>query len=537
MLERGPVVVVLELDPVEPPRRPSASSTARRLRPARGTHRDDDRAARAPPPSSQGAPSRIREPSRASQARLAVRLRQRATSDGVEQRLERCRHVDVAVPDDGLDRLERRPAENAPRTPSTRPRWASSSERSSRASREASVDARGGRGRRVRQRQPLAEACGYPVGPERPNPSGGELERERKPVERLQIRAIAPAFSSVITKTDRRLHALDVQADRRDVLDAPSGVGADDRGRAAAAPVDALRVRRSGARLVASTRSRPGGASRRATSPQRRAPARGCRARAASGARPASSRRLDGSRPDSSPRRARPWGRRAPDPRRPRGRRRPPAVGAMSRATASARRVFPVPPGPVSVTSRVSRRPGAGQAAISSSRPTSSSYRPGASPVDRGRRRRAGERCRVVAEDLLLERAQLGRGLETELVESGPCVAVGGERVRLATRTVEGEHLVGAKALAMRMGRDESLELGGERVVSSGGEVGGDAGLERAESRLLEPGSLRLGKRLEARRRRAPVRARARVPRGAARRRRACSKRSMSSSPSSTRSM
>ena len=75
-------------------------------------------------------------------------------------------------------------------------------------------------------------------------------------------------------------------------------------------------------------------------------------------------------------------------------------------------------------------------------------------------------------------------------------VAVGGERIRLATRTVEGEHLVGAKALAMRMGRNESLELGGERVVASGDEVGGDAGLERAESGFLEPRSLRLGKRL-----------------------------------------
>ncbi len=171
---------------------------------------------------------------------------------------------------------------------------------------------------------------------------------------------------------------------------------------------------------------------------------------------------------------------------------------AIPRATASASRVFPVPPGPVSVTSRVSGRPRRlVTAAISSSRPTSGVVSTGSSP-DGASVASGGRRVQrwILPEDLLLERAQLGRGLEAELVEGSAGSAVGGERIRLATRTVEGEHLVGAKALAMRMGRNESLELCGERVVSSGGEVGGDAGLERAESGFLEPRSLRLGKRL-----------------------------------------
>ena len=83
---------------------------------------------------------------------------------------------------------------------------------------------------------------------------------------------------------------------------------------------------------------------------------------------------------------------------------------------------------------------------------------------------------------------------------------------------------------------DEGLELGSERVVSSGVEVGGDAGLERAESSFLEPRSLRLGKRLGGdvgERRPAPQReGLASCPAATS-----CSKRSTLLSPSSRRSM
>ena len=208
---------------------------------------------------------------------------------------------------------------------------------------------------------------------------------------------------------------------------------------------------------------------------------------------------------------------------------------ASSVPTSSASRVLPVPPGPVSVTSRISRR---ARSAVDGRElelaADTASWRPGGTGLRRAVAAGAARRGRVLSEDLLLERAQLGGRLEAELVEGVAGVAVRGERVCLAAGAVEGEHLLGAESLAVGVGGDERLELGGERRVVSCLEVEVDACLERGEARLLEPGSLRRGERLVGdvgERGAAPERERL-AGRPAATSR---SKRTASSSPSSTR--
>ena len=92
--------------------------------------------------------------------------------------------------------------------------------------------------------------------------------------------------------------------------------------------------------------------------------------------------------------------------------------------------------------------------------------------AERRRRRRGrdvlargrGER-RVVGEDRLLEVAQLGPGLEPQLVQRRPGVLEGGERVGVPAGAVEREHLLAAQALAQGMLGDERLELADEAGV------------------------------------------------------------------------
>jgi hypothetical protein len=101
-----------------------------------------------------------------------------------------------------------------------------------------------------------------------------------------------------------------------------------------------------------------------------------------------------------------------------------------------------------------------------------------------------------VAQDLLFERAERRRRLETELVERCACVAVGGEGVGLPVRAIEGQHLLGAEPFAVGMREDERLELGGDGRVAAFGEVELDARLEGGEAGLVEAGGLGLRERL-----------------------------------------
>ena len=103
----------------------------------------------------------------------------------------------------------------------------------------------------------------------------------------------------------------------------------------------------------------------------------------------------------------------------------------------------------------------------------------------------------ILLEDPALERPELGRRLEAELVERVSGLAVGGERVGLAARPVEREHPLRLQPLAVRMGGRERVELACERAVASRVEVGVDSRLQRGQARFLEPRHLRLGERLE----------------------------------------
>ena len=91
---------------------------------------------------------------------------------------------------------------------------------------------------------------------------------------------------------------------------------------------------------------------------------------------------------------------------------------------------------------------------------------------------RSGERRLergVLAQDRLLELAQLRPGLEPQLlVERAPSVAVGLERVRLPACAVEGEHELGARALVEGTLGDRRLQLGDELGVAAQLELGVD---------------------------------------------------------------
>ena len=120
------------------------------------------------------------------------------------------------------------------------------------------------------------------------------------------------------------------------------------------------------------------------------------------------------------------------------------------------------------------------------------------------RRARAGgpaparARARVVAQDRVLQRAELRPGLDAEVVgELLARLAVGVERLGLAAAAVEGEHQLPGEPLARRVLGDQLPQLADELGVPAGGQVGLDARLQRGQPLLLEPRDLGLRERLE----------------------------------------
>jgi hypothetical protein len=109
-----------------------------------------------------------------------------------------------------------------------------------------------------------------------------------------------------------------------------------------------------------------------------------------------------------------------------------------------------------------------------------------------------GFQCRVLAQHGLLEVSQRETGLEAKLVHER-CAGLGvpPQRLGLATRSIEGEHVLGAEALAQRMLGGQHLELGNQRRVAPELEVGVDPQLERLETQLLESRDLAGGERVE----------------------------------------
>ncbi len=119
----------------------------------------------------------------------------------------------------------------------------------------------------------------------------------------------------------------------------------------------------------------------------------------------------------------------------------------------------------------------------------------------RGESRIPGDRLprdefRVLLQDPALERSQLRGRLQAQLVQGSTGITVGGERVCLAPRPVEGEHALRLETLAVRVAREERVELAREGRVKPSLEVRVDTGLESGQPALLEPCSLGLGEGL-----------------------------------------
>ncbi len=108
--------------------------------------------------------------------------------------------------------------------------------------------------------------------------------------------------------------------------------------------------------------------------------------------------------------------------------------------------------------------------------------------VQRWARREGG----VVAEDGLLQLAQLGAGLDPDLLDQRPVrIAICLHRLGLPSGAVEGEHTLSVEALAEGVLGDKRLEASDDVGVVPGGELGVDRKLDRPQMQLLEPPDLR----------------------------------------------
>ena len=111
-------------------------------------------------------------------------------------------------------------------------------------------------------------------------------------------------------------------------------------------------------------------------------------------------------------------------------------------------------------------------------------------------RRRRGEGG-VLGEDLLLEAAQLGPGLDPDLLGQRLArLAVGLQGLGLAPGAVEGEHALGVEALVERVLGEQRLERADHLGVSPRRELGVDRELDRAQVKLLEAADLGARERL-----------------------------------------
>ena len=170
-------------------------------------------------------------------------------------------------------------------------------------------------------------------------------------------------------------------------------------------------------------------------------------------------------------------------------------------ATSSARRVFPVPPGPVTVSSRVVAS-NAVTSATSDSRPTkevSCAGRLDGVPPPAGAANPIGGRCSpcgagIVLQDLRLEVAQLRAGVEAELV---------GEQLAVLAEDLEGlpRTAVDVESPHQQLDRPLPQRFAGHDLARGRDGVGRGAGLheqrgtvlERRQPELLEPRGRRAG--------------------------------------------
>ena len=122
-------------------------------------------------------------------------------------------------------------------------------------------------------------------------------------------------------------------------------------------------------------------------------------------------------------------------------------------------------------------------AASSRSRPTNTPRAGSATGCSDG----ADVECRVLHQDLLVQFAQPVAGLDAELVDQGPAsLAVGGERIGLATRAVEGKHQLLAQPLAHRVIPYQRFEFGDD-APRGGPAAGSPRSDPRAPRRAAPP--------------------------------------------------
>ena len=106
----------------------------------------------------------------------------------------------------------------------------------------------------------------------------------------------------------------------------------------------------------------------------------------------------------------------------------------------------------------------------------------------RDRRRCGRSECRIVTEDRAFQVPQLDPGLQAELVaERRVARAVDLERIHLAAVPVQGEHQLGARALAEGMLRDERPQFREGGLVATGGHLRREPLFLRDEPELVEP--------------------------------------------------
>jgi hypothetical protein len=103
----------------------------------------------------------------------------------------------------------------------------------------------------------------------------------------------------------------------------------------------------------------------------------------------------------------------------------------------------------------------------------------------------------VLAENRVVQAAQLGTRLEPHLVEQDPPgVPERLQRLRLPAAAIEREHALTVQPLAQRVLADQVVELAEHRVVSPAGQRGVDRRLARLQPEVLEPPDLGCGERL-----------------------------------------
>ena len=107
------------------------------------------------------------------------------------------------------------------------------------------------------------------------------------------------------------------------------------------------------------------------------------------------------------------------------------------------------------------------------------------------RDRRLDVECGVLAQDRVVQAAELGRRLDADLVDqSPPRVAIGLERLGLPPAPVQREHPLPVEPLAERVLRQQRIDLADDLLMAARSQVGLDRQLLGGQAQLLEPPDL-----------------------------------------------